>query len=1037
MDSGRKLFRIVLCLLCIALLTGFGDGTPLGAAAPSTGEGGGEIVFIDPAVPDGGAIMAALAGTAEIVRLTTDRAGIDQIAGYLAGRTGIGTVRIVSHGGAGRLVLNNEIIDSNYITDHGAVVASWGRALADGGDILLYACNLATNPAGIRFVERLALLTGADVAASKNPTGKGGDWSLEYQTGPIGAADLAVVGYSHTLETYTVTEPTDDGTGGTEGSLSWAINQANATTEVDDTIVFNLGSENDTVTISAQMPAITDSLTMNGVNQASGNDVTIQVATPGTSEYRVFEINAADKTVAITGMTLRGGDVSRLPRGANMGGAISLAAGTLTLNRVTVANSIGGNGGAIYVNNPLTLTDSTITGNRATNGGGIYADNLSHVVTVSNSTLSGNSATNMGGGMFVSSGGAVALVNSTVAGNSASEGGGIYRGSSGTLTFTNCTVGGNSASLRGGGIFAYRPTVALTGSIVAYNYLSDGSAYADIYNYDSSATISGNSAISGYDLSGVGTGNVAYTYHTGGKGDSLFADYEEIAADTVYRPLLADNGGSTETVALDGCSIALEAGVRTGTYDDEGSTKYAFYNGTDWVKVEDGSTTVSGVTEITTDQRGVAFIGVPDVGSYEGPATPEMDLKQGTTAIADGGSHSFGSHAPETDTDVVFTIENTGTADLTLSGDPIVTITGDDADQFSVRSQPASPVATSGSTTFTIRFSPTEVAGDKTASIAIASNDSNEDPYNLTLTGTVDVALPVVTTAAASSITATTAESGGEVTSDGGTAVTARGVCWGTAANPTTAGSHTTDGTGTGSFTSAMTGLLADTAYYVRAYATNAEGTAYGDNETFTTSADGTGVPTETQDAGPNGGDGNGDGTPDSKQTNVASLPAAAGEGYLTVEVTGCDQIEQVQTYSDGSVGAEDPGYSYPFGLVGFEIPCSPVTVRIYYHGAESLDGCTYRKYGPTPEDWNAFIWYTMPNATFGTEVIGGVTVPYVEFTLTESALGDDTLGFPIVDQGGIAVRGAAIPTLSEWGMMILFLLTITGGLLVSRRRRA
>ena len=71
--------------------------------------------------------------------------------------------------------------------------------------------------------------------------------------------------------------------------------------------------------------------------------------------------------------------------------------------------------------------------------------------------------------------------------------------------------------------------------------------------------------------------------------------------------------------------------MRTGTYDDAGTTKQAFYNGSDWVKVEDGTTTVTGVTEITTDQRGVAFIGVPDVGSYEGPATPEMDLKQGTT----------------------------------------------------------------------------------------------------------------------------------------------------------------------------------------------------------------------------------------------------------------------------------------------------------------------------------------------------------------------------------------------------------------------
>ena len=96
-------------------------------------------------------------------------------------------------------------------------------------------------------------------------------------------------------------------------------------------------------------------------------------------------------------------------------------------------------------------------------------------------------------------------------------------------------------------------------------------------------------------------------------------------------------------------------------------------------------------------------------------------------------------------------------------------------------------------------------------------------------------AVPTVTTAAISSITATSAAGGGSVTSDGGDVVTARGVCWSTAASPTVGGSHTTDGSGIGSFSSAMTGLSNDTTYHVRAYATNAMGTAYGSDVTFTT----------------------------------------------------------------------------------------------------------------------------------------------------------------------------------------------------------
>ncbi|MCP4218274.1 MAG: hypothetical protein GY765_26800, partial [bacterium] len=100
---------------------------------------------------------------------------------------------------------------------------------------------------------------------------------------------------------------------------------------------------------------------------------------------------------------------------------------------------------------------------------------------------------------------------------------------------------------------------------------------------------------------------------------------------------------------------------------------------------------------------------------------------------------------------------------------------------------------------------------------------------------TASYTIPTVTTTAVSAITATTASSGGNVTSDGGVTVTARGVCRSTSANPTTADAFTTDGTGTGVFSSLVTGLNPDTTYYLRAYAVNTVGTAYGNGVTFTT----------------------------------------------------------------------------------------------------------------------------------------------------------------------------------------------------------
>ena len=94
----------------------------------------------------------------------------------------------------------------------------------------------------------------------------------------------------------------------------------------------------------------------------------------------------------------------------------------------------------------------------------------------------------------------------------------------------------------------------------------------------------------------------------------------------------------------------------------------------------------------------------------------------------------------------------------------------------------------------------------------------------------------IVTTTAASAITVNTASSGGNITTDGGFAVTARGVCWSTSLNPTMADSYTSNGTGTGIFTSLITGLLQNTTYHIRSYTTTSAGTFYGNDLTFTTS---------------------------------------------------------------------------------------------------------------------------------------------------------------------------------------------------------
>jgi hypothetical protein len=119
------------------------------------------------------------------------------------------------------------------------------------------------------------------------------------------------------------------------------------------------------------------------------------------------------------------------------------------------------------------------------------------------------------------------------------------------------------------------------------------------------------------------------------------------------------------------------------------------------------------------------------------------------------------------------------------------------------------------------------------------------------VTKLINADLPYVITRPVFFVTTTSASGGGNVTSDGGSEITARGICWSISPLPTLSDQFTTDGTGTGIFNSFMTGLTPNTIYYVRAYATNAAGTAHGNEKTFKTLSAG-GSLTVTS---PNGGE--------------------------------------------------------------------------------------------------------------------------------------------------------------------------------------
>lgn len=146
-----------------------------------------------------------------------------------------------------------------------------------------------------------------------------------------------------------------------------------------------------------------------------------------------------------------------------------------------------------------------------------------------------------------------------------------------------------------------------------------------------------------------------------------------------------------------------------------------------------------------------------------------------------------------------------------------------------------------GSTgTDAVTYSDINLAPNTTYTYRVYSYNSagNSLQYSNEVTVTTNL-IPIITTSSISDTTATTATCGGNISSDAGSLVTSKGVCWSTTSGPTVAlGTKTTDGTGTGSFSSNITGLSANTTYYVRAYATNANGTAYGNEVSFRTTPD-------------------------------------------------------------------------------------------------------------------------------------------------------------------------------------------------------
>jgi hypothetical protein len=321
------------------------------------------------------------------------------------------------------------------------------------------------------------------------------------------------------------------------------------------------------------------------------------------------------------------------------------------------------------------------------------------------------------------------------------------------------------------------------------------------------------------------------SFATNVQGTSYGAETSFTTQTTAILSVTATPTSITTTSAVSGGTISSTGGATVTTsglvWDASANPTISLST-----KTTDGSTSgtftssITGLTQATTYHvRAYAtnYLGTsygPDI-TFTTLTTPTISGTTSATSITSSSATTGG------------TITADGGATVTSRG--LVYGTSSGASTYSV---------TTGTGTGTYTISLTGLTPATTYYVRSFATNSIGTVYGAETSFTTIAIAPALTTTAASSITKYAASAGGTITSNGGSVITASGICWSTTATPTTSDSKTTDGTTSGTYTSSITGLTAGTTYYVRAYATNAIGTGYGDAQSFTTSSSALILPT-------------------------------------------------------------------------------------------------------------------------------------------------------------------------------------------------
>ncbi|MEZ4870007.1 MAG: DUF4347 domain-containing protein [Caldilineaceae bacterium] len=358
----KVVFGVWLMIVSLAAYVSVADASS-SAVDQTSAKRSSHFLFVDSSVADYATLLTGLTDPAlSVVVLDPHRDGLHEIATVLQQQEDITAVHVLSHGHDGALQLGNRVVGSDALHTYAHDLQIMRAALAPGGDILLYGCNLAATPTGLNFLDEFAQATGADVAASADLTGAragGGDWDLEVQTGLIEATipfnRAAQAAFAGLLGTITV----DAGGGGDYTTIQAAVNNASP----GDEIVVNDGTYNESINLNNMGSAI----------GGSPGDITIRAANASLATVNGGAGAAFSASTFAGDVTLQDFVLDRDAMGAIPGDqdgvvAINNLSGVVTIIGNDFTSGYGANGIALTNDTAGIATSVLILNNTFTNG---------------------------------------------------------------------------------------------------------------------------------------------------------------------------------------------------------------------------------------------------------------------------------------------------------------------------------------------------------------------------------------------------------------------------------------------------------------------------------------------------------------------------------------------------------------------------------------------------------------------------------------------------------------------------------------------